>query len=42
MKAVGSGFKYKTVPHVTMKSVANYEPAPQETLYDMPFVTASG
>ncbi len=36
-EGVGSGFKYKTVPHVTLKSIANNEPAPQETLYDQPF-----
>ena len=33
---VGSGFKYKTVPHITLKSIANNEPAPVETLYDQP------
>jgi len=37
-EGVGSGFKYKTVPHVTLKSIANNEPTPQETLYDLPFV----
>src|SRR3989344_4737415 len=37
-EGVGSGFKYKTVPHVTLKSIANNEPAAQETLYDKPFV----
>ncbi len=37
-EGVGSGFKYKTVPHITLKSIANNEPAPQETLYDQPFV----
>jgi len=37
-EGVGSGFKYKTVPHVTLKSIANNEPAPQETLYDQPFI----
>lgn len=36
-EGVGSGFKYKTVPHITLKSIANNEPAPQETLYDQPF-----
>jgi adenine-specific DNA-methyltransferase len=35
-EGVGSGFKYKTVPHVTLKSIANNEPATQETLYDQP------
>ncbi|HET9178300.1 MAG TPA: site-specific DNA-methyltransferase [Terriglobia bacterium] len=37
-EGVGSGFKYKTVPHVTLKSIANNEPPAQETLYDQPFV----
>jgi adenine-specific DNA-methyltransferase len=37
-EGVGSGFKYKTVPHVTLKSLANNEPAGQETLYDQPRV----
>lgn len=54
-EGVGSGFKYKTVPHVTLKSIANnpdiregmtceqidaaiVRHAPQETLYDQPFI----
>ncbi|MFO0795254.1 MAG: hypothetical protein U0586_14480 [Candidatus Brocadiaceae bacterium] len=37
-EGVGSGFKYKTVPHVTLKSIANNEPPAQETLYDQPFI----
>jgi len=37
-EGVGSGFRYKTIPHITLKSIANNEPAPQETLYDQPFV----
>jgi len=37
-EGVGSGFKYKTVPHVTLKSIANDEPPGQETLYDQPLV----
>lgn len=37
-EGVGSGFKYKTVPHITLKSIANNEPATQETLYDQPFI----
>jgi adenine-specific DNA-methyltransferase len=40
-EGVGSGFKYKTVPHVTLKSIANNEPPDQETLYDQPFVDKS-
>ena len=35
--SVSSGFEYKTVPHVTLKSLANDEPADQEVLYDQPF-----
>lgn len=37
-EGVSSGFKYKTVPHITLKSIANNEPPAQETLYDQPFV----
>ncbi len=35
-EGVGSGFVYKKVPHVTLKSIANNEPAAEETLYDQP------
>ncbi|MDZ7699391.1 MAG: site-specific DNA-methyltransferase [Deltaproteobacteria bacterium] len=37
-EGVGSGFKYKTVPHITLKSIANNEPPAVETLYDQPLV----
>ncbi len=37
-EGVGSGFKYKMVPHVTLGSIANNEPPDQETLYDQPFM----
>ncbi|HWR32192.1 MAG TPA: DNA methyltransferase, partial [Chitinophagaceae bacterium] len=37
-EGVGSGFKYKTIPHIALKSIANNEEAPQETLYDQPFI----
>jgi len=40
-EGVGSGFKYKTVPHITLKSIANNEPPGQETLYDQPYVDNS-
>jgi len=40
-EGVSSGFKYKTVPHITLKSIANNEPPAQETLYDQPFVDSS-
>ena len=33
---IRQGFKYKTVPHVTLKSLANDEPPATETLYDQP------
>ena len=36
-EGVGSGFVYKTVPHITLKSIANNELPTQETLYDQPF-----
>ena len=35
-QGVGSGFVYKTVPHITLKSIANNEPPANETLYDQP------
>jgi adenine-specific DNA-methyltransferase len=35
-EGVSSGFKYKTVPHITLKSIANNEPPATETLYDQP------
>ena len=40
-EGVGSGFVYKTVPHITLKSIANDEPSAQETLYDQPFIDKS-
>jgi adenine-specific DNA-methyltransferase len=33
-EGVDSGFLYETVPHVTLKCIANNEPPEQETLYD--------
>lgn len=35
---VDGGLRYKTIPHVTLKSVANCEPASAEPLYDQPVV----
>lgn len=35
-QGVGSGFIYKTVPHITLKSIANNEPPASEILYDQP------
>ena len=40
-EGVGSGFRYKTVPHIMLKSIANNEPPAQETLYDQPYVDNS-
>jgi len=37
-EGVDSGFVYKTVPHITLKSIANNEPPETETLYDQPKV----
>jgi len=37
-EGVDSGFRYKTVPHVTLKSIANKEIPEPETLYDQPLV----
>jgi adenine-specific DNA-methyltransferase len=36
-EGVDSGFVYNTIPHITLKSVANNEPPAQEILYDQPF-----
>ncbi len=35
-QGVGSGFIYKTVPHITLKSIVNNESPASETLYDQP------
>lgn len=40
-EGVGGGFVYKTVPHITLKSIANNEPPVQETLYDQPYIDNS-
>jgi adenine-specific DNA-methyltransferase len=37
-EGVGSGFSYKSVSHLTMKCIANIEPASQEILYDQPLI----
>jgi adenine-specific DNA-methyltransferase len=37
-EGVASGFKYKTVSHITLKSIANNEPPEPETLYDRPTI----
>ena len=38
---VGKGFKYKTIPHVTLRSVATGETASEELLYDQPVTDRS-
>lgn len=40
-EGIGSGLDYEKVPHVTLKSIANNEPAGEETLYDQPAVDNS-
>lgn len=40
-QGVGSGFIYKTVPHITLKSIANKEIPTTETLYDQPEIDKS-
>lgn len=35
-QGVGSGFVYKTSPHITIGSIVNNEPPATETLYDQP------
>jgi adenine-specific DNA-methyltransferase len=40
-EGVDSGLRYKTVPHVTLKSIANREPPEAETIYDQPLVDTS-
>lgn len=40
-EGVDSGFEYKKVPHITLKSIANNEPAGEETLYDRPVIDTS-
>jgi len=37
-KGVSGGFSYETAPHVTMKTIAQNEPAKTETLYDKPII----
>jgi adenine-specific DNA-methyltransferase len=37
-EGVGSGFIYRTIPHVTLKSIAHNEPVARETLYDQPLI----
>lgn len=39
-KDIRQGFLYKKIPHITLKSLANNEPADEETLFDQPFTDA--
>jgi len=38
---ISSGFRYRIVPHITLGSIANDEPAPKEILYDQPITDKS-
>jgi len=40
-EGVGSGFVYRKVPHITIKSIANNELDKQEILYDQPMIDNS-
>jgi adenine-specific DNA-methyltransferase len=35
-EGIKSGFEYKRVPHITLRSIANNEPSQEEVLYDQP------
>jgi adenine-specific DNA-methyltransferase len=37
-EGVGSGFQYKTIPHITLGSIANNQPPILECLYDQPLI----
>ena len=37
-EGISSGFAYRKVPHITLGSIANNEPAQEETLYDQPII----
>ena len=38
IEGVDSGFRYRTAPHITLKSIANSQPPKEETLYDQPVI----
>lgn len=40
-QGISGGLVYKTVPHITLKSIANNEPPATETLYDQPEIDPS-
>lgn len=37
-EGVAGGFVYRTIPHITLGSIANGEPTNDETLYDQPLI----
>lgn len=40
-EGISSGLKYKTVPHITLKNIAQNEPFATEVLYDQPLIENS-
>ncbi|NLE37224.1 MAG: site-specific DNA-methyltransferase [Pirellulaceae bacterium] len=40
-EGIGGGFDYRKVPHVTLRSIAQGDPAADETLYDQPKIDKS-
>lgn len=40
-EGVGSGFRYRTVSHITLGAIANREPSAEEHLFDQPLVDNS-
>lgn len=40
-EGIGSGFKYKKVPHITLGSIANNETPQEEILYNQPLIDKS-
>ena len=40
-EGVDSGFRYRTIPHLTLKCLASNEPPAQEILYDQPLIDTS-
>lgn len=40
-EGIGSGFKYKTIPHITLRSIANNDSADEEILFDQPLIDNS-
>lgn len=40
-EGISGGFKYKTVPHIKLKSIAQNEPFEEEKLFDQPLIESS-